>query len=66
MCFGDTPEVEAPAPPPEVLTQAAPKKKTAVDDSKTNPLAIGTKKYRTTTGLGTNLGIPKAPSGISV
>ncbi|RWM84317.1 hypothetical protein [Mesorhizobium sp.] len=67
MCFTDTPEVEKPAPPPEVLKQSAPDKKTAAETSKSNSLAIGTKKYRNETSIGTSgLGTKKAPTGITV
>ena len=67
MCFApDEPDVAAPAPPPEVLKQAAPtKKKTA--ETPANALAIGTKKYRTASGIGTaGLGTNKAPTGIGI
>jgi len=51
MCFADDPKVEAPQPPPEVLDQAAPEKKTA-NKKDAGALAIGTKRYRTESGLG--------------
>lgn len=62
----ETPKAPTPAPPPEVLDQPAPVKKTADEMGKArNPLAIGTKKYRNTTGLGSATTKPvKKPSGI--
>lgn len=65
MCFIDEPDPIQAAAPPEVLKQHAPDKKTAAQPSNSKMLSIGTKKYRSTTGLGT-LGTPKAPSGIAV
>ncbi|ESZ07271.1 hypothetical protein X736_13410 [Mesorhizobium sp. L2C089B000] len=50
-----------------MLTQSAPDKKTAAEPTKSNTLAIGTKKYRNETNIGTaGLGTKKAPSGIAV
>ncbi len=67
MCFVNEPEPIQPTPPPEVLKQAAPDKKTAAQPSRSQNLSIGTKKYRNESGIGTaGLGKPKAPSGISV
>lgn len=67
MCFDNAPEVAPPAAPPEMLTQSAPDKKTAAQPTKSNSLAIGTKKYRNETNIGTaGLGTKKAPSGIAV
>jgi hypothetical protein len=66
MCFIDNSPEQTPAPeqPPEVLKQAAPDKKTA---TKANTLAIGTKKYRTATGLGpTNTAPMSPPTGIRI
>lgn len=65
MCFApDEPNVPNPAPPPEVLKQAAPTKKTATP---ANALAIGSKKYRTASGIGTaGLGANVAPTGIGL
>lgn len=52
MCFSaDKPEIKDPPPPPEVLKQDAPEKKTA-QRSKSSVLSIGSKKYRTESGLG--------------
>lgn len=65
MCFVDTPEPVRPPAPPQVLEQAAPDKKTAAQPSKSSTLAIGTKKYRRDTGLGT-IGASKSPTGISL
>ncbi|MEQ1952650.1 hypothetical protein [Mesorhizobium sp. CN2-181] len=67
MCFNNSDaDIPAPAPPPEVLKQAAPaKKKTA--ETPASALAIGTKKYRTASGIGTaGLGTNSAPTGIGV
>jgi hypothetical protein len=66
MCVTpDEPEVVN-TPPPEVLKQATPDKKTAAQPSKAGSLAIGTKKYRNVSGLG-NPGLgTKPPTGISV
>lgn len=67
MCLGkDTPEVKPPAPPPEVLDQEAPTKKTA-NQREANSLAIGTKAYRNETGLGmTAKKTPGSSAGPSV
>lgn len=67
MCFVDEPEPEKPAAPPQVLQQATPDKKTAVTKKRSNALAIGTKKYRSDTGIGTpGLGIKNSPTGIAL
>lgn len=67
VCFVDDTKVPEPSAPPEVLTQSAPDKKTAAETSKSNSLAIGTKKYRNETSIGTSgLGTKKAPTGITV
>ena len=67
MCFIDQPEPIKPTPPPEVLKQAAPDKKTAAQPSRSSTLAVGTKKYRNESGLGsTGLGSKKGPTGITV
>ena len=63
MCFADTPEAPKPSAPPEVLRQAAPEKKAAANSAAA--LAIGTKKYRSNSGLGPIAG-QNSPSGIKV
>jgi hypothetical protein len=50
MCFVNSPEMPDPAPPPEVLKQDAPNKKTA-NQNRAKTLSLGSKKYRTN-GLG--------------
>lgn len=65
MCFSDPPEPPPPPKPPEVLEQAAPKKKTAAQPSSSGMLAIGTKKYRRDTGIG-SLGTKSSPTGINL
>lgn len=52
MCFAKEPDMPDPAPPPEVLKQDAPEKKTA-NQNRSQTLSIGSKRYRTETGLGT-------------
>ena len=67
MCFVKDTSVPPPAAPPETLTQTSPDKKTAAEPFKSNALAVGTKKYRTETSIGTaGLGTKKAPSGIAL
>ncbi|KQR67877.1 hypothetical protein [Rhizobium sp. Leaf341] len=65
MCFNKEQKVEAPAAPAETLKQVAPEKKTAATKD-SNPLTIGTKKYRNESGLGTKGLNAGAPSGISL
>jgi hypothetical protein len=62
MCFDN--DVPGPSAPAETLDQAAPAKKTA-NQNTGGALAIGTKKYRTETGLGPISGKTR-PTGPSV
>lgn len=81
MCFGQKAQkVAAPPPPAETLQQVAPDKKTTSSNTdggtsktvstpadSTNPLTIGTKKYRNNNGLGSSgLTIGGSPSGIDL
>lgn len=69
MCFSQkAPDVPDPAPPPEVLKQDAPeKKKAAGNNNRSQTLSIGSKRYRTETGLGTTARKQNlSPSGPSI
>lgn len=72
MGGGQPKEAPPPAPPPETLKQPAPTKRTdktsgyGDPQANTNPLAIGTKKYRTGSITGNGLTIEQAPSGIQI
>lgn len=67
MCFGgDDNDVPPPAPPPMILDQEAPAKKTE-NKKDANSLAIGTKRYRNETGLGSTASKKKVtPTGPAV
>jgi len=55
MCFGGNdapaPAAPTPTPPPKLLDQTAPTAKDSVERN-SNDLRIGTKKYASTSGLG--------------
>lgn len=66
MCLGGgSSETPKPQPPAQVLNQDAPTKKTA-NTSDTTDLSIGTKKYRSETGVNTTKAPTKSSSIPSV
>lgn len=65
MCFNKAQKTPTPAAPAETLQQVAPEKKTAATKD-SNPLAIGTKKYRNESGLGTPGLNSGSPTGLSL